>query len=57
MSVGMRVVSFQSTTARLGKVLIHAGAGDVGQAAIMVAQHLGAEVYVTVGSPAERSMH
>ncbi|KAF3028235.1 t1pks [Penicillium rubens] len=41
---------------RSRSVLIHAGAGDVGQAAIMVAQHLGAEVYVTVGSPAERGL-
>jgi NADPH:quinone reductase-like Zn-dependent oxidoreductase len=41
---------------RSRSVLIHAGAGDVGQAAIMVAQHLGAEIYVTVGSPAERGL-
>lgn len=31
-------------------VLIHAGAGGTGQAAIQVAQHFGATVYVTVGS-------
>lgn len=31
-------------------VLIHAGAGGVGQAAIQLAQMVGAEVYVTVGS-------
>ncbi|KAM0279893.1 hypothetical protein ACHAQH_004333 [Verticillium albo-atrum] len=35
-------------------VLIHAAAGGVGQAAIMLAQHLGAEIYVTVGSPDKR---
>ena len=29
------------------RVLIHAGAGGVGQAAIQIAQHLGAEVYAT----------
>ena len=30
-------------------VLIHAAAGGVGQAAIMLCQHLGAEIFVTVG--------
>lgn len=41
------------TLAHLGKgekVLIHAGAGGVGTAAIQVAKHLGAEVLTTVGS-------
>lgn len=38
-------------------VLVHAAAGDVGQAAIMLAQdYLGAEVYATVGSPEERDL-
>ncbi|KAL8676982.1 MAG: hypothetical protein Q9186_006557 [Xanthomendoza sp. 1 TL-2023] len=32
------------------KVLIHAAAGGVGQAAIMLAQSIGAEIYATVGS-------
>jgi NADPH:quinone reductase-like Zn-dependent oxidoreductase len=32
------------------RVLIHAGAGGVGQAAIMVAQMIDAEIFVTVGS-------
>lgn len=36
------------------RVLIHAGAGGVGMAAIHIAQRLGAEVYTTVGSPAKR---
>lgn len=31
-------------------ILIHAGAGGTGQAAIQLAQHIGAEVFVTVGS-------
>ena len=31
-------------------VLIHAAAGGVGQAAIMLCQHLGAEIFVTVGT-------
>jgi len=31
------------------KILIHSAAGAVGQAAIMLAQHLGAEVFATVG--------
>lgn len=40
-------------TARLQKgetILIHAAAGGVGQAAIMLAQLVGAEIYATVGS-------
>lgn len=38
-------------------VLIHAAAGGVGQAAIMLAQdYLGAEVYVTVGSQEKREL-
>ncbi|KAK8225326.1 beta-ketoacyl synthase domain-containing protein [Phyllosticta capitalensis] len=35
------------------KVLIHAAAGGVGQAAIILAQHIGAEIFATVG-PAEK---
>lgn len=37
-------------------VLVHAGAGAVGQAAIMLAHHLGAEVFATAGSAAKREM-
>ncbi|MCC6696544.1 MAG: SDR family NAD(P)-dependent oxidoreductase [Candidatus Hydrogenedentes bacterium] len=36
------------------RVLIHAGAGGVGLAAIQVAQWLGAEVFATAGSPEKR---
>ena len=36
------------------KVLIHAGAGGVGQAAIQMAKHLGSEVFATAGSPEKR---
>lgn len=32
------------------RILIHAGAGGVGQAAILLAQMIGAEIFVTVGS-------
>ena len=32
------------------RVLIHSGSGGVGQAAIQLARHLGAEIFVTVGS-------
>lgn len=41
------------TVANLQKgesVLIHSAAGGLGQAAVMVAQHIGAVIYVTVGS-------
>ncbi|KAH7019732.1 putative FSP1 [Ilyonectria destructans] len=37
-------------------VLIHAAAGGVGQAAMMLAQHLGAEIFVTVGTASKRSL-
>lgn len=37
-------------------VLIHAGAGGVGQAAIQLARHIGAEVYTTVGDVAKRAI-
>lgn len=36
------------------RVLIHAGAGGVGLAAIQIAQHLGAEVFATAGSDEKR---
>jgi NADPH:quinone reductase-like Zn-dependent oxidoreductase/acyl carrier protein len=45
--------------ARLRKgetVLIHAGAGGVGMAAIQIAHHLGAEVIASAGSPAKRTL-
>lgn len=35
-------------------VLIHAGAGGVGQAAIMIAQMIGAEIYATVGNDTKK---
>jgi NADPH:quinone reductase-like Zn-dependent oxidoreductase len=35
-------------------ILIHAGAGAFGLAGISMAQHIGATVYTTVGSPAKR---
>ncbi|MDZ4286803.1 MAG: SDR family NAD(P)-dependent oxidoreductase, partial [Prosthecobacter sp.] len=38
------------------KILIHAGAGGVGMAAIQIALHLGAEVFATAGSPAKRAL-
>ncbi|KAJ6443692.1 Lovastatin diketide synthase LovF [Purpureocillium lavendulum] len=37
-------------------VLIHAAAGGVGQAAIMVAKHLGAEIFATVGTAEKRKL-
>ena len=38
------------------RILIHAGAGGVGMAAIQIAQHLGADVIATAGSAAKRSL-
>jgi NADPH:quinone reductase-like Zn-dependent oxidoreductase/malonyl CoA-acyl carrier protein transacylase/SAM-dependent methyltransferase len=37
-------------------VLIHAAAGGVGQAAIMLAKHLGATVFCTVGTPEKKTL-
>ena len=38
------------------RVLIHAGAGGVGMAAIQIAHYLGAEVIASAGSPAKRAL-
>ncbi|KAM3558509.1 hypothetical protein ARSEF4850_004574 [Beauveria asiatica] len=38
------------------KILIHSAAGAVGQAAIMLAKHIGAEVFATVGNSAKREL-
>ncbi len=38
------------------KVLIHSGTGGVGQAAIAIARLVGAEIYVTAGSPERRKI-
>jgi NADPH:quinone reductase-like Zn-dependent oxidoreductase/acyl carrier protein len=38
------------------RILIQAGAGGVGMAAIQIAHHLGAEVIATAGSPVKRSL-
>ena len=48
-----------NNVARLRKgerVLIHAGAGGVGMAAIQIAHHLGAEVIASAGNPAKRAL-
>ena len=37
-------------------ILIHAGSGGVGQAAIQIAQHLSLKVFATAGSPEKRRM-
>ncbi|KAF2139471.1 uncharacterized protein K452DRAFT_232273 [Aplosporella prunicola CBS 121167] len=37
-------------------ILIHAAAGGVGQAAIMMARHLGADIFVTVGTQEKRDL-
>ncbi|KAL4814821.1 Choline/Carnitine o-acyltransferase-domain-containing protein [Aspergillus spinulosporus] len=58
-------IAFQSATyalttiARLERgqtVLIHGAAGAVGQAAISIAQHIGADIYATVGSPEKKQL-
>ncbi len=38
------------------RILIHAGAGGVGMAAIQIAHHLGADVIATAGSPIKRAL-
>ncbi|MBX3490801.1 type I polyketide synthase [Parvibaculum sp.] len=38
------------------RVVIHGAAGGVGLAAIQVARHIGAEIFVTVGTPEKRQM-
>ena len=38
------------------RVLVHAGAGGVGMAAIQIAHYLGAEVIASAGSPAKRAL-
>lgn len=37
-------------------VLIHSAAGGVGQAAVMLAKHLGAEIFVTVGNQEKKAL-
>ena len=37
-------------------ILVHAGAGGTGQAAIQISQYLGAEVFATVGSDAKKQV-
>ena len=37
-------------------VLIHSAAGAVGQAAVMIAQHVGAKIFATVGCAAKRQL-
>ncbi len=47
------------TVARMKKgetILVHAGAGGVGMAAIQIAHHLGADVIASAGSPAKRAL-
>lgn len=37
-------------------ILIHAGTGGIGQAAIQISQHLGLETFATAGTPEKRQM-
>ena len=48
-----------NTVARIRKgewILVHAGAGGVGMAAIQIARYLGAEIIASAGTPAKRSL-
>jgi acyl transferase domain-containing protein/NADPH:quinone reductase-like Zn-dependent oxidoreductase/predicted O-methyltransferase YrrM/acyl carrier protein len=45
----------QARLARGERVLIHAAAGGVGQAAVQIAQAIGAEIFATAGSPEKRA--
>ncbi|KZZ97735.1 Beta-ketoacyl synthase [Moelleriella libera RCEF 2490] len=38
------------------RILIHSAAGAVGQAAIILAQHIGADIFVTVGNASKRDL-
>ena len=38
------------------KILIHAGTGGIGQAAIQISQQLGLEIFATAGTPEKRQM-
>jgi acyl transferase domain-containing protein/NADPH:quinone reductase-like Zn-dependent oxidoreductase/SAM-dependent methyltransferase/acyl carrier protein len=38
------------------RILVHAGAGGVGMAAVQIAHHLGAKVIATAGSPSKRAL-
>ena len=47
----------KSARVRAGEwILVHAGAGGVGMAAIQIAHHLGAKVIASAGSPAKRAL-
>ncbi|KAB8223148.1 hypothetical protein BDV33DRAFT_200703 [Aspergillus novoparasiticus] len=46
--------SHLGTLAHGARALIHAAAGDIGQAAVQYAQHMGADIFITVSSIEER---
>ncbi|KAL2867348.1 type I polyketide synthase [Aspergillus lucknowensis] len=46
----------KGSLAKGDKILIHSAAGAVGQASIMLAQHLGAEIFATVGGASKREL-
>lgn len=50
----MCALEYRGKARRGESILIHAGAGGVGQAALHYAHHLGLECYTTVGSQAKR---
>ena len=52
----MRLNTLAQFAGRRERVLVHAGAGGVGMAAIQVALRAGAEVFATAGTPAKRKL-
>ncbi|KAB8275133.1 beta-ketoacyl synthase [Aspergillus minisclerotigenes] len=47
----------QAASLQVGEsILIHSGAGGTGQAAIQIAQYVGAEIYTTVGSESKKQL-
>lgn len=49
-------LDYLARTRKGERVLIHGAAGGVGLAAIQVARHLGADIFVTVGTPEKRRL-
>lgn len=53
-ATAIMAIVYRGRACRGESILIHAGSGGVGQAAIRLAAHLGMEIYTTVGSKEKR---